>query len=138
MRRDRAVFAVRRRPFAMRHRFILSLMLLSLALPPSALAGRVFGDIKLGGRPVAAGIPIKIARVPSDESKSKSPPATADSTKTDEFGAYKLMVKETGKCLLSIVYEKQTASLEVFSYKEATRYDLILEKKDGKLTLRRK
>jgi hypothetical protein len=26
-------------------------------------------------------------------------------------------------------------SLEVFSYKEATRYDLILEKKDGKLTL---
>ena len=45
----------------------------------------------------------------------------ADTTKTDEFGAYKLMAKETGKCLLSVVYEKQTASLEVFSYKEATR-----------------
>jgi len=28
--------------------------------------------------------------------------------------------------------------LEVFSYKEPTRYDLIVEEKDGKLTVRRK
>jgi hypothetical protein len=36
------------------------------------------------------------------------------------------------------VYEKKTLTLDVFSYKEATRYDLVLEKKDGALSLRRK
>ena len=48
------------------------------------------------------------------------------------------MVKGEGKCTLTVVHEKQAAELVVFSYKEATRYDLILEKKDGKLSLRRK
>jgi hypothetical protein len=36
------------------------------------------------------------------------------------------------------MYEKQALALEVFSYKNATRYDLIIEKKDGKLSMRRK
>jgi hypothetical protein len=134
----------------MRYRILVTLILLSSCLPSRALAGRVFGDIKLGAKPVPAGTPVMIARAPAEEGKAKSedgkeskpkPPPTptaADTTKTDEFGAYKLMMKETGKCVLSVVYEKQTASLEVFSNKEATRYDLILEKKEGKLTLRRK
>jgi hypothetical protein len=62
----------------------------------------------------------------------------ADSTATDKFGSYKLSVKPEGKCILSLTYEKQVLTLEVFSYKEATRYDLILEKTDGKFSLRRK
>jgi hypothetical protein len=36
------------------------------------------------------------------------------------------------------MYEKQPVTLEVYAYKEPTRYDLVLEKKDGKLSLRRK
>jgi hypothetical protein len=112
--------------------------LLCFALPTSAWAGRVFGDIKLGDKPLPAGGPVKIARVTTEDGKSRTASVPADSTATDEFGSYKLMVKEPGKCVLAIVYEKQTASLEVFSYKEATRYDLILERKDGKLALRRK
>jgi hypothetical protein len=55
-----------------------------------------------------------------------------------KFGSYKLTMKEAGKCVLTLVYQKQALTLEVFSYKEATRYDLIVEKKDGKLSLRRK
>jgi hypothetical protein len=122
----------------MRKSFIVLLMLLTCALPFDAWAGRVFGDIKLAGKPLPAGVPVKIARVVPAEGKTAATTVAADSTGTDEFGSYKLMVKEAGKCVLVIVYEKQTASLEVFSNKEATRYDLILEKKDGKLTLRRK
>ena len=112
---------------------------LFLCLPLSnAWAGRIFGDIKLDGKPLSAGVPVMIHHVPSDEKKKDAPPARADSTATDKFGSYKLLVKDEGKCTLTVVYEKQTVSLEVFSYKEATRYDLILEKKDGKFSLRRK
>jgi hypothetical protein len=117
-------------------------MVLSVLLPPaSAVAGRVFGDIKLDGKPVPAGLPVTIALAPAPSAKDEkeaSAPSLADSTATDKFGSYKLTVKPEGKCILSLLYEKQTVSLDVFSYKEATRYDLILEKKDGKLSLRRK
>lgn len=120
----------------MRHRVIATLVLLSCCLPAAAQAGRIFGDVKLDGKPLAAGVTVKIARLLPGEAKPSSP--TADSTATDKFGAYKLMVKDAGKCLLSLVYEKKTLTLDVFSYKEATRYDLVLEKKDGALSLRRK
>jgi hypothetical protein len=120
----------------MRHRIIATLVALSCCVPAGAQAGRLFGDVKLDGKPLPAGVPMKIARLLPGEAKRTSP--TADSTATDKFGAYKLMVKEPGKCVLTIVYEKQTATLDVFSYKEATRYDLVLEKKDGALSLRRK
>ncbi len=99
---------------------------------PDAIAGRIFGDIKLDGKPVPAGVVVTVAAVTS--------PATspADSTMTDQFGSYKLNVKEEGKCLLTLVHEGQTATLTVFSYQNPTRYDLVLEKKDGKLVLRRR
>jgi hypothetical protein len=107
----------------------------------NASAGRIFGDIKLDGKPVPAGLPVEIFLVPpADAPGDSTTPAKvrADSTATDKFGSYKLTVKPEGKCILSLVYEKQIVALDVFSYKEATRYDLILEKKDGKFSLRRK
>jgi hypothetical protein len=120
----------------MRPRIVVALVLLACIAPSTALAGRIFGDIKMDGKPLPAGVPVTIARTPPEGSKGAV--VRADSTSTDKFGAYKLTVKDEGKCTLSIVYEKQTVSFEVFSYKEATRYDLILERKDGKLSLRRK
>ena len=122
----------------MRHRIIVSLVALCCCIPAGAHAGRLFGDIRMAGKPLPAGIPVKIARSLAADEKGKGNPPTADSTATDAYGAYKLSVKEEGKCVLSIQYEKKTVSLEVFSYKEATRYDLVLEKKDGALSLRRK
>ena len=119
----------------MRRPFVF-LLLLTCLLPGSAFAGRVFGDIKLGGKPAPAGVALKIERVTGDEKKPTL--VAADAGSTDQYGSYKLNVKDPGKCVLTVTYEKQTASLEVFSYKEATRYDLILEKTDGKLSLRRK
>ena len=122
----------------MRPRFAVLLILLSCFFPAGALAARVFGDIQLDGKPLPAGVPVKITRVLVEDGKPRAAATPADATTTDKFGSYKLMVKETGKCVLAILYEKQTVSLEVFSYKEATRYDLVLAKQDGKLSLRRK
>jgi hypothetical protein len=115
-------------------------LLLGLAAS-NASAGRIFGDIKLEGKPIPAGASLKIAFVPPVNTPAAEPkpsPAATDSTVTDKFGSYKLIVKGEGKCILTLAYEKQALTLEIFSYKDATRYDLILERKDGKLSLRRK
>ena len=106
------------------------LMALLVVLSTEAIAGKIFGDVSIDGKPVAAGIKLRITHPGAT--------ATADTAVTDKFGSYKLMVKEEGKSVLTIVYEKTALGLPVFSNKEATRYDLVVEKKDGKLSLRRK
>lgn len=136
----------------MRRSMFLTVLLLALSVS-SASAGRIFGDIKLDGKPLPEGVPLRITvPIAADAAKdaeakgeakdaAKAQPAKAalaDSAVTDKFGAYKLNVKAEGKCVLTVLYEKQPVSIEVFSYKEATRYDLILEKKEGKFALRRK
>ena len=100
------------------------------ALPTVASAGRIFGDISFSGKPVAAGVKIKVTRPGSS--------AVADTAVTDKFGSFKLTVKEEGKAMLTVLYEGKPLDLAVFSNKEAARYDLVVEKKDGKLTIRRK
>jgi hypothetical protein len=123
---------------------VVVLLAFSLCLAASsACAGRIFGDIKMDGKPVPEGLKVKIALAPAPDTaaakvKVKAVPVVADSTVTDKFGSYKLTVKQEGKCVLTLLYEKQTLALDIFSYKDATRYDLILEKKEGKLSLRRK
>ena len=121
----------------MRFSLFLSLLLLAVS-SSSAQAGRIFGDITFGGKPVPQGVLVTLQPVPRTDGKDRPAPAAVDSTTADKVGSYKFTVKNEGKCKLTVLYEKESASLEVFSYKEATRYDLILEKKDGKLSLRRK
>ena len=125
----------------MRRIVMVSLVLAACLAASNASAGRIFGDIKLDGKPVPAGLTMKIALAPPASvpgAKPQPSPAAVDTTLTDKFGSYKLTVKQEGKCVLTLVYEKQALMLEVFSYKDATRYDLVLDKKDGKLSLRRK
>jgi hypothetical protein len=125
----------------MKKTFALSVALAVVLAASSVSAGRIFGDIKMDGKPMPAGITVMIALAPPAVAPGAKPapaPAPVDTAITDKFGSYKLSVKQEGKCVLTLVYEKQSLTLEVFSYKEATRYDLILEKKDGKLSLRRK
>jgi hypothetical protein len=95
-----------------------------------AFAGKIFGDIGLEGKPLPAGVKLLVTRPGTS--------AVADSTTTDKFGSYKLLVKGEGKSVLTVLYDGKRLDLAVFSNKEATRYDLVVEKKDGKLTLRRK
>ncbi len=122
------------------HRFIITLAIVLLPLS-QLLAGRIFGDIKTGDKPVAEGVKITIsAPLKAAEAGKPTPtPVVVDSSAADKFGAYRLNVKEEGKCILTVHIDKQAPTLEVFSYANATRYDLVLEKdKDGKYALKRK
>jgi hypothetical protein len=134
--------ATRKRPanrkeITMRRMSIVALVLCIWLAASSALAGRLLGDIRMDGKLVAEGLPIRLVAATAT-AKPGAAPAVIDSTVTDKFGSYKLMAKAEGKCILTLVFEKQPVSLEVYAYKEATRYDLVLAKKDGKLSLSRK
>ncbi|PYT07087.1 MAG: hypothetical protein DMF49_09200, partial [Acidobacteria bacterium] len=63
---------------------------------------------------------------------------TYPAVKTDKSGSYHVVVEETGKCTLTVSWNKQSASLDLASYDDAVQADLVLEVKDGKLTVRRK
>jgi hypothetical protein len=101
----------------------------ALATPLSpALAGEVFGKIfdEAGSVGDTAAVSIQCG------DKSYPP------TRTDDSGAYHVVVKETGKCTLTVSVEERSASLGIASYDEAVQVDLVLETKDGKLTVRRR
>ncbi len=121
-------------------RLQMSAALIVIALGASnASAGRLFGDVKVSGKPAAEGMLITVQAAPKPAAeKEKVAAAPVDSVKTDKVGSYKVMVKNEGKYNLTVHLGKQIAVLEVFSYKEPTRYDLVVEEKDGKLTVRRK
>jgi hypothetical protein len=122
-------------------RLLLCAVLLA-AVVSDASAGRIFGDVKMGTKPVAEGVLITLQAAPKPADKPGDKPdastSPVDSVVTDKVGSYKVVVKGEGKYTLTVHMGKQKAVLEVFSYKEPTRYDLILEEKDGKLTARRK
>lgn len=114
-----------------------ALLLVVTGASPAA-AGRLFGDVRMGDKPLPEGALITVQAAAKPGEKGKADAAPADSVTTDKVGSYKVMVKGEGKYALTVHVGKQAAALEVFSYKEPTRYDLILEEKDGKLTVRRK
>jgi hypothetical protein len=109
----------------MRQTIIMLLFLFAVA--GQAAAGEVFGTITDGSKPVAAGVKVEI-----------SASGVVYATETDKFGSYRLFVKEKGKCVLTLSLSNQKPSAELFSYDKSTRYDWIVETKDGKLSLRRK
>jgi hypothetical protein len=119
-------------------RSFFGVLLLGILWSANAHAARIFGDIKVDGKPLPEGILVTLQAAAKAPANGKPVAGPIDSTKTDKAGSYKFTVKEEGKCTLTVLYEKQPIAIDVFSYKEPTRYDLILEKKEGKFTLRRK
>jgi hypothetical protein len=103
-------------------------MLCLMLLPLRSVAGEVFGSVTENGKSVGEGVKLEIVAA------NKS--AYVDST--DKFGAYRVFVKEKGKCAITVHYKSQALSAELFSYDKSLRYDWILEAKEGKYSLRRK
>src|SRR5262245_18910644 len=103
------------------HQIVLGAVLLALTAS-SASAGRIFGDIKMDGKPVPEGIKVRISQPVAEaaekdaagkgeaksEAKAEKAPQVApiDTCATDKFGAYKLNVKTEGKCTLTLLYEQ--------------------------------
>jgi hypothetical protein len=103
------------------------MMLLILGFATWSFAGRIYGGITEGGKPIAkAKVDVTCAGM-------------THSAETDANGAYSVMVPEQGKCTLKLTHQGQAPTFEVTSYEGSTQYDLILEKQaDGKYTLKRK
>lgn len=101
--------------------FLLHPILLALALG----TGGIYGDLRLGEKYLAEQ-PLKLKC--GDE---------VVEGKTDKAGSFRLTVKGGGKCLLTVTYEKQEATLDVVVFEQPARYRLVLESKDGKYVLKR-
>ena|SRR5207249_3374175 len=109
----------------MRIAFIVLVLVLSFM--SVAFAGNVYGSITEGGKPVGQGVKLEVACG-----------ANKYTAETDANGAFKLFVKDQGKCALKISYQGQTPSFDINSYEGSVQYDLILEKQGGQYTLKRK
>ncbi len=96
-----------------------------LAAPALASAGEIYGSIREAGKPVKEGLKVEVVCA-----------ETPVAVETDTYGAYRLFVQEEGKCTLTVTIGDEKPSIAVHSFEDSARYNLILEKKDGKLTLR--
>lgn len=90
-------------------------------------AGEMYGSIFDGDKSVGEKVKVDVTAA------GKSYPA-----ETDKNGAYRLFVKEKGKCTFAVHYKDQTLTSEIFSYDKSLRYDWVIETKDGKHQLKRK
>ena len=105
----------------------IALIALMLIAGSHSAAGELFGTVKEEGKALPKGVKVEVVSL-----------LKTYSTETDNYGSYRLYIPEKGKCTLKLIHKKQTPTLDIFSYEKSTRYDLLLETKDGKLTLRRK
>ncbi len=104
---------------------LIALVLTLAAGSTPALAGEVFGTIKEQGKPVKEGL--KVTVTCGEKSVAGA---------TDKNGAYRLFAAEEGKCTLTVQVGEETPATTVRSYEDSARYNLVLEKKDGKYVLR--
>src|SRR5580765_7284549 len=93
-------------------------------LPTLASAGEIYGKVTSAGAAVGEGV----------EVSAKCGAASYPAVKTDKTGSFHLVVKETGKCTLTVSQKGQSAGVDVVSYDEGAQADIVLETKDGKLT----
>ena len=102
------------------------LAMLCLAIScTTALAGEIYGTVKEGGKPIKAGTKVEVKCAKGSYS-----------AETDKLGSYRVFVPEQGKCTLSVKSSDSTPQMTVNSFEDSARYNLVLDKKDGKSSLR--
>jgi hypothetical protein len=99
--------------------------MLFVAAPALVCAGEIYGSIKEGGKPIKEGVKVELACA-----------AKTVAGETDKYGAYRVFAQEQGKCTLTVRVGDEAPSIAVESFEDSARYNLILEKKDGKYVLR--
>ena len=104
----------------------LYLAMLCLAIScTTALGGELYGTIKEGGKPIKAATKVEVKCAKGSYR-----------TETDKLGSYRVFVPEQGKCALSVKSGDVAPQVTVHWFEDSTRYNLILENKDGKSSLR--
>ena len=99
--------------------------ILLVAAPALVGAGEIYGSIKEGGKPVKEGVKVEVACA-----------GKTVAGETDKNGAYRVFAQDEGKCTLTVRIEGEAPSIAVDSFEDSARYNLVLEKKDGKYVLR--
>lgn len=102
-----------------------TLLLAMATIPSVAFGGEVYGTIKENGKPVKEGVGVTVAC--GDKNASGV---------TDKNGSYRLFAGQEGKCTLTVKVGGEAPSTPISSYADSARYNLVLEKKEGKYTLR--
>jgi len=108
-----------------REYILLSVLVLGLAAP--AFAGKIYGSITDGGKPVGQGVKVEVMCGTNNYA-----------AQTDAYGAFNVFATDKGKCVLKVSYQGQTPSIEINSYDGSVQYDLVLEKQGNQYTLKRK
>lgn len=108
-------------------KYALAVVALLVLHAAAAAGGEIFGTLSEGTKAVDAGVKLEIAIS-----------GKTYEGETDKFGSYRVIVKETGKCTLTVHYKEQSPVFQIVSYDKARRYDLVLEAKDGAYAIRRK
>ncbi|MBI4165794.1 MAG: hypothetical protein HY508_08685 [Acidobacteria bacterium] len=103
------------------------LLFVVLTFSSLAVAGKIYGSVSEGGKPVPQGVKVEVTCG-----------ANNYVAQTDAYGSFKLFVPDKGKCTLKVNYQGQAPSIEINSYEGSVQYDLILEKSGAQYTLRRK
>jgi hypothetical protein len=98
-----------------------------LAFTGQAFAGKIYGSITEGGKPVAQGVKVEVACGTNNYN-----------AQTDSYGAFNVFATDKGKCVLKVLYQGQSPAIEINSFESAVQYDLILEKQGAQYTLKRK
>jgi hypothetical protein len=109
----------------MKYGYLLFVLVLAFAI--QAFAGKIYGSITEGGKPVGKGVKVEV-----------SCGANNYAVETDAYGAFSLFSMAQGKCALKVAYQGQMPSIEINSYEGSVQYDLILEKQGGQYMLKRK
>ena len=105
---------------------IVFLTMLCLAIAcATAPAGEFYGTIKEGGKPVKAATKVEVKCAKGSYG-----------AETDKLGSYRLFAPEQGKCTLSVKSGDGAPQMTVTLFEDSARYNLVLEKKDGKASLR--
>lgn len=99
----------------------------------SSFAGEIYGTIKEGDKPVPKGIAVSIMPGGTDDRAQPTPKPS----ETDDYGNYRVIVPETGKCTITVKFKEQSVTAEVQSYSTPVRFDWVLVKTGTAYSLKR-
>jgi hypothetical protein len=114
-------------------KIIAGILLAGAVCIASSFGGEIYGTIKEGDKPVKKGVTVTVKPV----GKEGPNPTPDKPSETDDYGNYRVVVPETGKCTITVTFDKQSISADVQSYSTPVRFDWVLEKTGATYTLKR-